>query len=114
MKRFTSIFARMPEGAPLWCTLSLAVMPFIASAQAIDQNQVPVSNIGAMPMGRLSAAEIATAMQPFTGTGKTSEIAPSALLSPRSQDIRGLPPVSSGVGTESVIGADTRIRTYTT
>jgi glutamyl endopeptidase len=117
MKKFKSVFAYVPKRALLWCTLSLATTPFVASAQAValndDPNELPISTRGVMPMASLSA-EIATAMNPFKGTGKASEVASFALLAPSGPDVRGLPPVSGPIGTESVIGADTRIRTYTT
>jgi glutamyl endopeptidase len=97
---------------------SLIVSSFawpVQAFQGTDPMQLPMSNIGPI-RGTESASESASpGGMPFAGSGTLdSESAKSALAWPSNDGIRGLPPVVGGNGIESVLGTDTRLRTYTT
>jgi glutamyl endopeptidase len=110
----TSIYARMLRGSTLW--MPVVVATFLAPVPAAaDQMDTPMSNVGVIP-----ATESATKLEgivPFAGTGKLAPqdvVASTEGWTPSGDEIRGLPPGTGRIGIESVLGVDTRIRTYTT
>jgi glutamyl endopeptidase len=107
--------ARMLTGALLSMTISLVLAVLAAPLQAADKPpHTPVYSDGTE--GEMPAAESALTSDPFSGTGKLTQeavIEASVGLVPSWEEIRALQPSSGKVGIESVIGTDTRLRTYT-
>jgi glutamyl endopeptidase len=82
------------------------------SAQT-DPNEFPVSNVGVILAPSQASDD---PVMPFAGTGNLPQSVEGARnpWEPSAEEIRGLPPVSAGVGMETVLGLDTRQRLYTT
>jgi glutamyl endopeptidase len=100
--------------------LALVLIGFMVTGPALagspldlvsdDGSVIPAAAVEAMATGEGAGS------QPFRGTGvMTEEMRQAAALGfvPTREEIAGLPPVSAGVGIESVLGADTRTRLYT-
>ncbi|HYO83924.1 MAG TPA: trypsin-like serine protease [Bryobacteraceae bacterium] len=110
----TKIFVQSPKHNAWWLTASLLFTSVGLNGQANDPNEFPVSNGGSMIA---SAAAEQGPVMPFAGSGVLtpgSENAGWAPWVPTNDEIRGLPPASSGIGVETVLGTDTRQRLYTT
>jgi glutamyl endopeptidase len=106
---------REPLKNGVW-SLAAALILTSASvtAQSSDPNEFPVSDAGVM-LATTAAAN--RTVMPFSGTGIRTAAIDNAIrdpLAPTVQEIRGLPPASSGIGIETVVGSDTRQRLYTT
>lgn len=94
----------------LFALASLA-LPLHGFQEAFDPMQLPIANIGAIRITQ-QAVESSPGGMPFAGTGEMSpEVSTTA--GPSVDLLRGLPPATGQVGTESVLGVDTRLRTYT-
>ncbi len=90
--------------------LSLALAP---AAFALNPS-TPVSSDGAeLAAGPLPEGMVAA--RPFAGTGRITPelLAARAELALSYDEIKALAPATAGVGIESVLGSDTRVRAYT-
>jgi glutamyl endopeptidase len=98
-------------------TVALCVGLQSAAVRANPLEQAVADDGSQLVILQPQGAEVMRA-EPFKGTGVRT---PEALIAegvipeqPSIEAIRGLKPLAGGAGIESVIGSDTRIRTYTT
>jgi glutamyl endopeptidase len=93
--------------------LTLAAVP--GQAFQADPMELPVANIGAIRGTESASGSGPSTGMPFAGSGELgAEMATASPGWPSNDLIRGLPPATGNVGTETVLGTDTRLRTYTT
>jgi len=98
-----------------WVAPFLA-LPFVASsAWAQGSLDTSVSSDGVVGDIAFESATVSTVSPAFKGTGKiNSQESGASTAAPDVKELMALKPVTAEVGTESIIGPDTRIRTYTT
>ena len=102
----------------LFLLAALAVIGFMTPMPAAAGGNDLVSDDGTVVSAAdvtSMAGEVAASTRPYRGTGVLSaEDRAEATAGSSVQEILNLPFVGGKVGAESVIGADTRVRTYTT
>lgn len=93
--------------------LAALALPTQAFQSFVDPLEYPTSNIGAI---RTTETVMSSpGGSPFAGSDEMGlGIATTTGVEALANSLRGLPPSKGPVGTESVIGADTRLRLYTT
>lgn len=113
------MIAKKNKWSPAWGVLfSLTLIAYLSPAQAIDDSHTPVSSDGSVL--KLSGNKSTVASQGvngYSGTGiMTKDMVGGSQLGviPTREEIKSLQPAVNGkeTGIESVLGVDTRFRTY--
>lgn len=94
--------------------LLLVATTFVGAEVDAQPMQSPVYSDASVAIPETNASAFIRGEAGFNGTGELIADTGASIAVPNAEELLALPPVTSGLGVETIIGLDTRVKVYTT